>query len=86
MTVTLEAEITPGMGPDEAVELAVRCERVGFDRLGVSDVVFWPDCFVLQALIARATERIGIGAMVTNPYTRHPAVLAGMLATLQELS
>ena len=86
MTVTLEAEITPGMGPAEAVELAVRCEQVGFDRLGVSDVVFWPDCFVLQALIARATERIGIGAMVTNPYTRHPAVLAGALATLQELS
>ncbi len=86
MTTTLEAEITPGMSPAEAVGLAVRCEQVGFDRLGVSDVVFWPDCFVLQALIARATERISIGSVVTNPYTRHPAVLAGAVATLQELS
>ncbi len=74
------------MSPAEAVALARRCEKVGFDRLGISDVVFWPDCFVLQALIAQATERIMIGSMVTNPYTRHPAVLAGAVSTLQELS
>ena len=86
MTVTLEAEISPGMSPDEFVELAVRCEQAGFDRFGVSDVVFWPDCFVLQGLIARATSRIHIGSMVTNPYSRHPAMLAGAVATLQEVS
>lgn len=86
MLSTLEAEISPGMSTADAVGLACRVEEVGFDRLGISDVVFWPDCFVLQALIAEATERVGIGAMVTNPYTRHPAVLAGMLATLQEHS
>ena len=86
MTVTLEAEITPGMSPGDAVDLAVRCEQAGFDRLGVSDVVFWPDCFVLQGLVAQATSRIHIGSMVTNPYSRHPAMLAGAVATLQELS
>lgn len=48
MTVTLEAEISPGMSPDDFVDLAVRCEQAGFDRFGVSDVVFWPDCFVLD--------------------------------------
>ena len=86
MTVTLEAEISPGVSPDDFVDLAVRCERAGFDRFGVSDVVFWPDCFVLQGLIAQATSRIHIGSMVTNPYSRHPAILAGAVATLQELS
>ena len=86
MLHTLEAEISPGMSTAEAVSLACRVEEVGFDRLGISDVVFWPDCFVLQALIAEATDRVHIGAMVTNPYTRHPAVLAGMLSTLQEHS
>jgi len=86
MSLTLEAEITPGMGPDDVVALAVRCEEVGFDRLGISDVVFWPDCFVLQSLVAAATERIHIGSMVTNPYSRHPAMLAGAVATLQEQS
>ena len=86
MTVTLEAEISPGVSPGDFVDLAVRCERAGFDRFGVSDVVFWPDCFVLQGLIAQATSRIHIGSMVTNPYSRHPAMLAGAVATLQELS
>lgn len=86
MLQTLEAEISPGMSTADAVGLALRVEEVGFDRLGISDVVFWPDCFVLQALIAEATDRVHIGAMVTNPYTRHPAVLAGMLSTLQEHS
>ncbi|MCY3649181.1 MAG: LLM class flavin-dependent oxidoreductase [Acidimicrobiaceae bacterium] len=86
MTVTLEAEISPGMSSEDFVELAVRCEQAGFDRFGVSDVVFWPDCFVLQALVAQATSRIRIGSMVTNPYSRHPAMLAGAVATLQELS
>jgi 5,10-methylenetetrahydromethanopterin reductase len=86
MTLTLEAEITPGMSPDEVVALGVRCEEIGFDRLGISDVVFWPDCFVLQGLVAAATHRIHIGSMVTNPYSRHPAVLAGAVASLQEIS
>lgn len=83
---TLEAEISPGVSATDAVALGCRVEEVGFDRLGISDVVFWPDCFVLQAVLAEATERVRIGSMVTNPYTRHPAVLAGMLATLQEIS
>jgi 5,10-methylenetetrahydromethanopterin reductase len=86
MFQVLEAEISPGMSPDAAVALAQRVEQVGFDRLGISDVIFWPDCFVLQGLIAAATDRVQIGSMVTNPYSRHPAVLAGALATLQEVS
>jgi 5,10-methylenetetrahydromethanopterin reductase len=81
-----EAEITPGMSPAEVVDLARLVEQAGFDRLGISDVVLWPDCLMLQALCAQATDRVQIGSMVTNPYTRHPVVLAGALATLQELS
>jgi 5,10-methylenetetrahydromethanopterin reductase len=84
--VILEAEITPGMTAAEVVELAVAVERAGFDRLGVSDVVLWPDCYVLLGLVAEATERIALGSMVTNPYSRHPVVHAGALATLQDVS
>ena len=81
-----EAEITPGMSTAEVVALGRLAEEVGFDRLGVSDVVFWPDCFVLLGLLAQNTSRIGLGPMVTNPYSRHPAVLAGVMATLQDAS
>lgn len=84
--MTFEAEITPGMSPAEAVELGCLVEQVGFDRLGISCVAFWPDTYQLQALIAAKTDHIQIGSMVTNPYTRHAIVHASALATLQELS
>jgi len=74
------------MSPVEAVELGCLVEDAGFDRLGVSCVALWPDTYQLQALIAARTNRIQIGSMVTNPYTRHVAVHASALATLQELS
>ncbi len=74
------------MSTSDAVGLARLVEEAGFHRLGISDVVFWPDCFMLQALCAQATSRIAVGAMVTNPYTRHPVVLAGALATLDDLA
>ena len=38
--ITLEAEITPGMPVQHVIELARLAEDVGFDRLGISDVVF----------------------------------------------
>jgi len=69
MPLTVEAEITPGMSVREVVELARMVEDAGFDRLGVSDVVLWQDCFVLLGIVAHETSRIGIGPMVTNPYT-----------------
>lgn len=84
--MTFEAEITPGMAPAELVRLAQAAEAAGFDRLGISCVAHWPDTYQLQALAAAATSTIGIGSMVTNPYTRHPATHAAALATLQEVS
>ncbi|HYX11584.1 MAG TPA: LLM class flavin-dependent oxidoreductase, partial [Candidatus Acidoferrum sp.] len=38
------------------------------------------------AAAGAVTERIGIGTFVTNVMTRHPAVLARMAGTLQEIS
>ncbi|MGI9622992.1 MAG: LLM class flavin-dependent oxidoreductase, partial [Acidimicrobiales bacterium] len=83
---TFEAEITPGMAPSEVVELGCLVEEAGFDRLGISCVALWPDTYQLQTLIAARTDRIQIGSMVTNPYTRHVGVHAAALATLQEVS
>lgn len=74
------------MSATEAVELGRLVESAGFDRLGISCVALWPDTYQLQALIAAQTKHIQIGSMVTNPYTRHAAVHASALATLQELS
>jgi 5,10-methylenetetrahydromethanopterin reductase len=86
MALTFEAEISPGMAVREVVELGRLAEQAGFDRLGISCVALWPDTYQLQALVAAATSRIHIGSMVTNPYTRHAAVHAAALATLQDVS
>ncbi|MXW62214.1 MAG: LLM class flavin-dependent oxidoreductase [Acidimicrobiaceae bacterium] len=86
MDIVLEAEISPQMSTASTVRLAQMVEDTGFARLGISDVVYWPDSFMVQALCAQATNRIAVGAMVTNPYTRHPVVLAGALATLDDLA
>ena len=86
MGLMIEAEITPGMSAKEATQLASLVEEVGFDRLGISDVTFYPDSFQIQTICALVTKRIRIGSLVTNPYTRHPAMLAGAVATLQDIS
>jgi len=86
MAYTFEAEISPGMAPKEVVALAQIAEDAGFDRLGISCVALWPDTYQLQALVAANTRRVRIGSMVTNPYTRHAAVHASALATLDEIS
>lgn len=84
--LVLEAEFSPGMTPAEHQALARLIEEVGFDRLGISDVVLWPDTFVVQALCAQVTKRVEIGSMVSNPYMRHPAIIAAAVANLHELS
>src|SRR4051794_7663052 len=86
MSYIFEAEISPGMAPREVVSLAQLAEDGGFDRLGISCVALWPDTYQLQALVAANTRRIHVGSMVTNPYTRHAAVHAAALATLDEVS
>ncbi len=82
----IEVEITPGMAAAQVVDLAKRAEAAGIERLGISDVLFYPDSFQLQTACALATNRILIGPVVTNPYSRHPVLLAAHAATLQDLS
>src|SRR5207248_115622 len=47
---------------------------------------WWRDAWMLLAEAARATQRIEIGPMVTNPYLRHPFHTVAAVATLQELA
>jgi 5,10-methylenetetrahydromethanopterin reductase len=86
MAPIFEAEITPVLKISEMLKLAQLAEEVGVDRLGISDVIFYPDTYELQALCAFVTKRMSIGSLVTNPYTRHPAVIAAAASTLDEIS
>src|SRR5579885_991496 len=71
----------------EAVEDARLAEMAGFHWLGMADSQsVYRELYTTAALCAVATSRIRIGPTVTNPVTRHPAVTASAIATLDEIS
>ena len=72
---------------DEWITLARRAEEIGFAELHIAERLdfpypTWPTLFMM----AEHTTRIGLGTGVTNPYSRHPAVTAKMIAMLDTFS
>jgi 5,10-methylenetetrahydromethanopterin reductase len=66
---------------------AERAERAGWDGITFTDSQnLVGDPFVAVALAAGATERLRFATGVTNAHTRHPAALANVAATVQEVS
>ncbi|MFN3215504.1 MAG: LLM class flavin-dependent oxidoreductase [Acidimicrobiales bacterium] len=83
----LSVNLMPEGPVAQVVELAVLAESLGFRRCWVYDEgVVTRDVYVTLAAVAGATERIGIGPGITNPYVRHPGATAAAIATLDELS
>lgn len=70
----------------EYARLARAAEAAGFDQIWVSHDLFLRSAPVLLTTMLQATERIAVGSGVLNPYTLHPAELAMLAATLDELS
>ena len=73
--------------PQLASVLAERAEAAGWDGMVFVDSQHLVgDTYVGLALAAEHTTRLQLGTGVTNPYTRHPAVTASAIATVQEIS
>src|SRR5689334_1128939 len=70
----------------EYLALAHAAEKYGFDQFWVSHDLFLRSAPVLLTAIATATQRIEIGTCILNPYTIHPAEIAMLAATLDEVS
>lgn len=86
-TVAYDLGLVPSIPAAEAVELAAEAERLGFDGVWVADSQsIFRDGFAILALCATRTRRLLLTTGVTNPVTRHPAVVAGAFATLEELA
>ncbi len=66
--------------------LATRIEDLGYAYLWIADEKFYRDPFVSLAVAAEATRHIQLGTAVTEPYARHPALLAMAMATVAELA
>ncbi len=71
---------------DEFVRLCRRAEHHGFDQVWMSNDLFLRSAPVLLTAAALATERVHLGVGIMNPYSVHPAEIAMMAATLQEVS
>ncbi|HEV2225603.1 MAG TPA: LLM class flavin-dependent oxidoreductase [Nitrososphaerales archaeon] len=69
-----------------AVDYAKRAEALGYSSVWVNSLPSSRDPFVTLAAIARSTSRIRLGTAVVDVRSRHPAVLAGSIASLYELS
>ncbi|MCL4459951.1 MAG: LLM class flavin-dependent oxidoreductase [Chloroflexi bacterium] len=70
----------------EIVHIARMAEEHGFSYCWLGDEGFARDVYISMAAIAQATKTLKIGVGITNPYTRHPAITAVAIATLDELS
>jgi 5,10-methylenetetrahydromethanopterin reductase len=69
-----------------AVDYAKKAEALGYSSVWVNSLPPSRDPFVTLAAIAHSTSHIRLGTAVVDVRSRHPAVLAGSIASLYELS
>jgi 5,10-methylenetetrahydromethanopterin reductase len=79
-------QIRPNRPPKEFMSHAKLVEEQGFDFAWIADVGLHRETFIMCTLASQVTTRMKIGPGVSNPYVRHPAILAAEAATLQEIS
>src|SRR5439155_20383261 len=60
-------------------------ETAGYESLWVTERYFHEETFALLGFLAASTRTMKLGVGVTNPYTRHPALLAMASATLDRI-
>ncbi len=87
MAISISVELSHLCPLAEITDHADALESYGFHRVWVPDTVVsqW-EAWLAASEIVHCTDVLGIGLGVTNPYTRHPVVVAQMAATLQHIS
>ena len=78
--------LLPSRPVSELVDLAVAAETLGYDDVWLADERFFREAYTILGLIAARTSRVRLGPGVTDPYSRHPALTAMAIATLDEVS
>ncbi len=70
----------------EYVALGQAAEAAGFDQFWVSNDLFLRYGPAILLSVAQATSRLEVGTGILNPYTMHPAEMAMLAATMDELT
>ncbi len=72
--------------PARLISLASLAEELGYAYLWYADERFYREVYSGLTMCALHTSRIHLGPCVTDPYSRHPALTAMAIATLDEAS
>src|ERR1700738_3942611 len=73
--------------PDRSEQLAARADRYGYAMIGIADTPGNAmDPWVSATIAARASRRARVALCGTNIPTRHPAVTAAAIASLDQVS
>lgn len=73
--------------PEVFIDSVRRIEDFGYDYFWVTDSSLHARyCYSLLALAAANSTRMALGTNCTHPHTRHPAVNANAMATINEIS
>lgn len=87
MRIGIGVNLEPHVPVARTVEVCQEAERLGFDRVWIADQgLDCRDVFVSLAAVAQKTARVQLGTGITHPFTRHPAVTAAAIASVDELS
>lgn len=87
MPVAFHVGLLPGRPAAEVADLVAHAEELGFEGAWIADSQsIFRDAYISLALAAERTSRIAVATGVTNPVTRHAAVIASAIATVDELS
>jgi 5,10-methylenetetrahydromethanopterin reductase len=86
-TITFGLNRHPFNSIPEFIVAVQREQELGFTHALIPDSqTILPDAYILAALALAATSRIHVGPLLSNPVTRHPAVIANAAATLGALA
>ena len=72
--------------PKRMIEVARTAEAAGLGAIWVADERFYREVYEYLTMLALNTDHIQLGTCVTDPYSRHPAMTAVAIATLDEIS
>ncbi|MCZ6872149.1 MAG: LLM class flavin-dependent oxidoreductase [bacterium] len=72
--------------PARLRQLARLQEACGYETFWFADERFFREVYASLTFVAGQTQKIQLGTMVTDPYSRHPAMTAMAIATLDEIS
>jgi 5,10-methylenetetrahydromethanopterin reductase len=70
----------------EFLRLVALAEEAGYSELWYTDIRLETDAYVNLGLAAHQTKRLLLGPGVSDPYSRHPVLLAASMATLDQVS